>query len=252
MARIELANTILARAITIGDMDIPDIYVWGGAAILFYIFLKLIRPKKSADERRKDGLIAQKAARDAAKEEEYSDLIEAMQPFLNLQEDLNQRLKSLLERELKSTTNELKREHLERDLGNFSTTKDGRLTSIFLGVKERPGSMPVIRFVRTKGLPASHTVLGAIRHEDTEKWERGFRYLFKEVSMVDGDSGHTFAVMDKEDAIALVKRIFVLTASQMPYGFTAETFGLEDGSPHEIIKGNPVKGHHWPTHFAEL
>lgn len=247
-----MADINVARGIAIGGTDIPDVYVWIGGAILLAIFLKLVMSWKSPATRRKDNAIAKRAADIAVREEEYKDLIEAMQPLLDLQAHLNQELKSRLERELRSTTNELKREHLERNLSEFSTMSDGRMTSIFLDVKERPGSMPVISFVRTKTLPAAYSVLGAVRHEDTEKWERGFRYLFKEVSMVEGDSGRALAYLDEAAAVSLLKRIFVLTASQLPFGFTAETFGLESGSPHEIIKANPVQGDHWPRHFAEL
>lgn len=242
----DITQFLTARAYTIGGQQIPEWFVWGAAAIgillLFKLFFSGGSDKKDARKRQ---------AWQARQEEEYAPLIAAMQPLISLQEDLNERLKRLMERELKTATKELKRERLESDLTQFTQSRYSKLNSWHLNLFEKDGFMPVIRIRTTGGYECPHGALGAVEYEDTEKWERGFRYLFKNVPVADHENNRDYALFSLEDAKRFMEQCFVVAVSELPFGFTPEMLGLQDGpKPIDLVRANPA-GSASTWHFAK-
>ena len=246
-AALDLPQLIVARAYSIGGQDVPVWLVWIGGAILGLIVLKLLFFRESTAK--KDARKRQEWQ--ARQEEEFAPLIDAMQPLIKLQEDLNGRLKRLMERELKTATQELKRERLESDLKQFTEGRYSKLNSWHFNVFEKHGFMPVIRVRTTGSHECPHGVLGAIEFEDTEKWERTFRYLFKNVPVADHENHRDYAIFTLPDAKRFLEQCFIVGVNELPFGFTPEMLGLQEGpKPIELVRANPA-GSPSSSHFAK-
>lgn len=250
MATAQVSTELTARAVNIAGTEIPDWMAGLGALILLIAVLKIILPGKSGEKKRKTKRDRELAAIYERRNEEYKHLTEAMQPLIQLQEDLNGRLKRLMERELKTATQELKRERLESDLKQFETTPYSKLNSWHLKVEGRDGHIPVVRIRNTGTHYGSSGVLGAVDHEDTENWERTFRYVFRNTPGSDHENLHSYAFLTLEDAKRLIEQSFIYCVSELPFGFTPDMLGLTEGpSPEQIIRSNPATGHS-TSHFA--